>query len=415
MGEPISVILPIHRWHARSEPAIRSVLEQSYPDFELILVVNGHDEALESELDRVLMLDDRIRVLRSENRSIASALNAGICYARHALIARMDDDDLSFPDRLMLQQRYLEAHPDLAGCGGGATLVDSLGIIQDVVLPPTSPEQTRWRILLWNPFVHGSMMLRKSAVLAAGGYDETLTRAQDYDLWIKLSEHGLGGIPDIVYQHTLGENHQNELDAEQGRVTANRLLDMWSQLPKKQSLGLDSAMETLACSGLDGRLEIERLMERSGPTRALLMAWLWSCWRFPISRTDSSARLARLQAGGQVLSSEGIEEIWLWGGGDFARFILAQSGTLGVRICGMVDDHRVGEELDGITIEHPDTLSSSVCVLIASDLYEDQIWERSASVRNRGVRVLRLPSSDGIVPSTTSMNIASMVGAAHAH
>jgi glycosyltransferase involved in cell wall biosynthesis len=414
MGEPISVILPIHRWHARSEPSIRSVLEQHYPNFELILVVNGQDEALESELDRVLTLDDRIRVLRTDSQGIASALNTGIRYANHALIARMDDDDLSFPDRFMLQERYLGAHPGLAGCGGGATLVDSLGIIKDVVLPPTSPEQTRWRILLWNPFVHGSMMLRKSAVLAAGGYDETLVRAQDYDLWIKLSEHGLGGIPDIVYQHTLGENQPIGLDGEQGRVTADRLLDMWSRLPEKQSSGLESAMKTLACSGLDGRLEIEHLMEQSGPTRALLMAWLWSCWRFPISRTDSPARLARLQAGEQVLSSEGIDEVWLWGGGDFARFILAHSETLGVRICGIVDDHRVDKAFDRFRIVHPETLSNSACVLIASDLYEDQIWERSASVRNRGVRVLRLPRAHDMVTNAADTGIAFTVEAVHA-
>lgn len=399
MGEPISVILPMHRWHERAEPAIRSVLDQSYTDFELIVVINGTDRSVEPAVSMIAESDDRVRILSIERENIAAGLNYGIQYAKHELIARMDSDDLSHRDRFKVQQRYLALHHDLAGCGTGANFVDCYGDVRDIVLPPTTPQETRWRVLLWNPFVHGSMMLRKSHLLDVGGYDEQLDRAQDYDLWIRLSPSGLGGIPELLYTHTVSDSDsQSQLDPQQSAITADRLAMIWAQLPDTTHGDPRSAIRLLARGELSGRPQIERMMEQHGPSRELLMTWFWSCWRHPIGRTDAVSRTQRLHKANALLESNGTDAVWIWGAGDFGRFIIAHQEILGAKVLGVVDDHREGEELDRFMIRSPSELEAPAVVLIASDLYEDQIWKQSEGLRSSGVHVLRLPSASQTIP-----------------
>tara|TARA_R110002072_G_scaffold42064_21_gene118958 strand:- start:248197 stop:249432 length:1236 start_codon:yes stop_codon:yes gene_type:complete len=396
MGEPISVILPMHRWHDHAQGAIESVLAQTHGDFECLLVFNGSDEELLSKQNELESWDERIRVLHTPKQGIAHALNFGIGHAGHELIARMDDDDWSYPDRFAAQVKYMDLHPAIAGCGTGAAFVDQHDQIQEVVMPPISVEQARWKIMVWNPFVHGSMMLRKSCVFQAGGYDESLDRAQDYDLWIRLVDVGLGGVPEVLYRHRLGENGHSGLNDSQSRVTAQRLLGLWEGLIEQEIEGEQTAMAKVARGDASGRVELEALMEAVGPTRTLLQAWMWSNAVCPNLPTDTPLRFRRMLGAARLLKSMGIERVWVWGAGDLGRFVLALRALLGVEIAGVLDDHRAGQVVGEYAVYSPSAIDKApnTGVVIASELYEDQIWERSRSLRERGVRVFRFSDGD---------------------
>ena len=407
MGESISVILPIHRWHEHVVGSIRSVLNQTFRDFECIVVVNGTDQELLSNLPMIESLDPRIKLIRVDRENLALALNRGIYSANHELIARMDADDVSDPNRFEQQVLYMHEHPRLAGCGTGAYFIDAKNSVRDAVMPPISDAQARWKLMIWNPFVHGSMMLRKSHVLQVGGYDERLERAQDFDLWCRISHIGLGGVQSVLYTHRLHidechENHKSPatLSESQSKVTADCLQRAWESLGDQKTEGVAEIMAKIARGQIQGRVDIEQLMESHGPTQELLRAWMWSCAVIPIKPTDTNLRFRRLEAAAELIKSLGIDRIWIWGAGDFGRFILAHQSLIGAQIAGVLDDHRHGQQLGEFIVQDPNSLdhhSEDInAALIASELYEKQIWERSLFMRDQGVRVLRLLDAQSI-------------------
>lgn len=399
MGDPISVILPMYRWHEHAQGAIESVLAQTHGDFECLIVFNGSDEELLIKKSELESWDNRIRVLQTPQQGIAHAINFGIGLARHELIARMDDDDWSHPDRFAAQVNYLQQHPEIAGCGTGAAFIDQHEQVQEVVTPPISIEQARWKIMVWNPFVHGSMMLRKSCVLQAGGYDESLDRAQDYDLWTRLVGGGLGGVPEILYTHRLGTSGQSGLSESQSRVTAERLLGLWAGVIEQEIEGEQEAMAKVASGDASGRVELEALMEAVGPTRTLLQAWMWSNAVCPNQPTDTTLRFRQMLGAAKLLKSMGIERVWIWGAGDLGRFVIAHHALLDVEIAGVLDDHRAGQMVGEYAVHSPTAIGAepNTCVVIASELYEDHIWERSRALREHGVCVVRFSDGDGLV------------------
>ncbi len=402
MPEPITVLLPIHRWDGHTDDAIGSIIEQTHQAFELLLIVNGPDAQSRAKARVYELRDPRIRMIEHPEPSLPKALNLGIEHAKYELIARMDSDDWSHPDRLAIQGRFMQANPSLGGCGVGTSIVDPDGSLLHAHLPPTSSEETRWRVLIWNPFVHGSMMIRKQAVQSVGGYDETLLRAQDYDLWIRLAGFGLSGIPSILYTHrstrrAISDATASGLDDVQSAHTAEILTRAWAGLSDRQDPMVQPIMAEIARGDASARSQLEHLMQTRGPTRQMLMAWMWSCWRHPVAPTDHAQRSDRISGTRDLLCELGISRVWLWGAGDLARSLLAEREALGVQVVGVVDDFRAGSAINGLPIAHSDELPAIMgeheAVLIASDLYEQAIWDRSASHRSKGIRVIRLVDS----------------------
>ncbi len=393
MDEAISVLLPVHRWHGGIEPAIRSILDQTHSQFELLLIINGTNETLHAKIGTLKALDARIRIIRVDRMNLATALNAGLAHAQHQLIARMDADDLSHPSRFRWQLDYLNANPDIAGCGTGATFINREGAISDVVIPPLTHQEARWRLMIWNPFVHGSMMLRKQHADQAGGYNENLERSQDYDLWMRLRIPGLGGIHNIAYTHKDSQRNST-LDPMQSVVTADLLIRHWSDIKSGHGAVAQEAIAKIACGDDSGRLDLEHAMETLGPTQELLTAWMWSHWRSPAKITNTPMRLARLAYVSESLRESQIFCVWIWGAGDLGKFIVAHQHLLGVKILGVLDDTRHGQRLGNYVICDPCTLDASSMnrthIIIASELYEEAIWDRTLPMRQGGAHVIRM-------------------------
>jgi glycosyltransferase involved in cell wall biosynthesis len=182
----VSVLMAVWNSAGVVGRAVDSILRQSYPDWELLVVDDASTDETALVLQAVERREPRVRVLRNRsNLGLAGALNRGWNEARGDLIARMDADDTSHPERLAHQVRFLDAHPEVAVLGSGAEMVDDDGHFLGLAVRPECHEELAARMYRESPFLHPSVMFRRSFLAAMDGYDERLRRAQDLDLWLR--------------------------------------------------------------------------------------------------------------------------------------------------------------------------------------------------------------------------------------
>ncbi|MCL6622017.1 MAG: glycosyltransferase [Syntrophobacterales bacterium] len=195
----VSVVMAVHNGALYLKEAVQSILNQTYPQFEFIIVDDASTDATPQLLEE--FTDCRITVLRNPTRiGLTASLNRGIAQARAPYIARMDADDLSLPERLACQRQFLEEHPDCALVGSPYYLMDERGRLTGLVPVLTDPEELRAGLMEQNWFGHGSVMVRRQALLEVGGYNERYAYAQDYDLWLRLAErYQVANLPEPLY------------------------------------------------------------------------------------------------------------------------------------------------------------------------------------------------------------------------
>jgi glycosyltransferase involved in cell wall biosynthesis len=183
----VSWLLCAHVINDQLRHALWSCLDQTFFDFELLVVANGSAaEDIASAVREWAGDDPRLKVFTTEVRHLFFSLSLGLHYARAPLVARMDADDLSKSDRLERQVAFMQEHPACVVLGSAYDVIDENGRRQKTVHLPTSNDQIR-RALLWgNPLCHPSVMFRRKAVLDVGGYLGGM-HAEDYDLWVRLS------------------------------------------------------------------------------------------------------------------------------------------------------------------------------------------------------------------------------------
>lgn len=180
----VSVLLAVYNGARTIGPAIRSILDQTYHKFELIIIDDG---STDETIDVIKSFNDsRICVLRNPiNIGFPASLNIGWRAARHDLIAINDADDVSLPNRLESQVEYLSAHPEVDVLGAGVIMMGSRGNELGVALRPAEHEELIKRAYKENFFFHPTVMMRKKFLESLGGYDARFRRAQDCDLFLR--------------------------------------------------------------------------------------------------------------------------------------------------------------------------------------------------------------------------------------
>ena len=182
----VTVLMAAHNEEKSLEAAVSSVWDQTFEDWELLVVDDASTDQTPALLAMLASRDRRVRVLRNvTNVGLAASLNRGLRESRTELIARLDGDDTCFPDRLAAQVKHLSEHPDVAVLGTGAELCDEQDHVLGIARRPERHESLVARIYRENPFIHPSVMARREFFEACGGYDDRLRRAQDYDLWLR--------------------------------------------------------------------------------------------------------------------------------------------------------------------------------------------------------------------------------------
>lgn len=203
-GRPrVSVILPVFNAERTILASVSGILEQSFDDFELIIVDDASTDGTSSLLSR--LKDTRLRVSRlPQNGGISVALNAGLAQAAGELIARQDADDVSLPARLARQVAFLDTHPDHALVGTWSEIWRADGPTGRNHRPPTGNGELQYSLLFDSYFVHPSVMMRRSALDRPDAYsvDPLLSPPEDYELWVRIARrHKIANLPEALIRY----------------------------------------------------------------------------------------------------------------------------------------------------------------------------------------------------------------------
>jgi len=201
--------------------AIESVLAQDYRDFELLVVDDASTDGTPALMAGLIVSDSRLRYERQEkNRGIAKSRNLGVALAQGEYIAMLDSDDYwSGNDKLSRQLAMLEGDQEIALVGTGIILVDGQGKELKSDIYAAADAAIRSRLLAKNQFCQSSVMFRRAAFLAVGGYDESLAVCEDYDLWLKFGrKYRLANIVEPLTRYLI---HPGGISKERQREIVN--------------------------------------------------------------------------------------------------------------------------------------------------------------------------------------------------
>ncbi|MBY0621220.1 MAG: glycosyltransferase [Sphingomonas ursincola] len=208
----ISVMMSVYNAERYVAEAIQSILGQTEGRFEFLIVNDGSRDASGSIIDRYAAQDSRIRAIHQENRGLIVSLNRMLDEARAPLVARMDSDDVSRPERFAVQLAWMQAHPDIAVLGTNTDELDADGAFFPCSdFHPEHPADIRERLMAASAMCHPSVMMRRDVIRALGGYRAAFRHCEDYDLWLRVSErHDLYNLPDRLFLYRRSPDQVSE-------------------------------------------------------------------------------------------------------------------------------------------------------------------------------------------------------------
>lgn len=186
-------------------PAIDSILGQTFGDFEFLILDDGSRDGTADLLHDYAARDSRIRPIVRENRGLIASLNQLLAEARAPIVARMDADDISRPERFERQFAFLRDHPDYGVVGSWTEDIDEQGQPYYLVGPdhPLTHDDFLAAIDARGPLLcHPGVMYRRDLVLSVGGYHAAFRHCEDLDLWLRLAGiTRLGSVPERLLQY----------------------------------------------------------------------------------------------------------------------------------------------------------------------------------------------------------------------
>ncbi len=203
----VSVAMSVYNGERFLAEAIESVLAQSFTDFEFLILDDGSRDKTPEIIHSFAARDSRIRPIVRENRGLIVSLNQLLAESRADLVARMDADDICRPERFARQVAFLEDHRDHGVVGSWSEDIDENCqpyVVDAPEHPATYAEVLEAIDAGYPPICHPSVMYRRDAVLAVGGYHAAFKHCEDLDLWLRLAtETKLANIPErlIRYRH----------------------------------------------------------------------------------------------------------------------------------------------------------------------------------------------------------------------
>lgn len=197
----ISVLMATNSFNEYLKIALQSIFDQTFIDFEVLLVANGPaSDEIESFVRSSFPNEGRLVIIKSSIPQLSYALNLGIDHAQYEYVARMDADDVAHPERLERQLNYLLKH-DLDVVGTGVRIINEAGAVIGTRLPPIQKNINR-TLPYKNTFVHPSTLIRKAILIKVRGYNAGFN-SEDYDLWLRLKRLGVkwDNMPDTLLDY----------------------------------------------------------------------------------------------------------------------------------------------------------------------------------------------------------------------
>ena len=203
----VSVLLPCYNAERFLAASLESLFAQTYSDFEIVAIDDGSEDGTPYLLEEAARQDRRVWVARQPHQGIAAALRAGTELARGSLIARMDADDLSHRDRLMLQVRFLRENPDTDVVGScirmfpREKLREGLLRYENWVNGVLGHEEILRDLFIESPLPHPSVVMRREALDQVSGYRD-VGWPEDYDLWMRMARQGchFAKVPEVLLE-----------------------------------------------------------------------------------------------------------------------------------------------------------------------------------------------------------------------
>jgi glycosyltransferase involved in cell wall biosynthesis len=200
---PLTVLLSVHNAGQYLRDAVQSILNQTFTDFEFLIINDGSTDNSLEVLNEFAQRDPRIRIVSRANRGLTRTLNEGINLARGEFLARMDGDDIALPDRLQKQVQYLQSNPECELVGCRVLSVDPQGFpIREICQEQTHDEIDSALMNRGWPLVHPAVTMRTATLRDMHGYREKYRTNQDHDLFLRLAERGkLANLPDLLLHY----------------------------------------------------------------------------------------------------------------------------------------------------------------------------------------------------------------------
>lgn len=210
----VTVLMSCYNASRWLDESIQSVLNQSFGDFEFIIVDDGSQDDTLSIIRHYASCDNRIVVIKKENTGLADSLNVGIRLARGEWIARLDADDICEPTRFEKQIGVARNNESLVFIGTGLTIIDASGQPSSIYHYPKTHHQLVRHLQKARKFpAHSTAFYRTSVVQSIGGYRPRIHRAQDRDLWLRLSE--LGELACLDEPLVRVRKHENQISHDE--------------------------------------------------------------------------------------------------------------------------------------------------------------------------------------------------------
>jgi glycosyltransferase involved in cell wall biosynthesis len=226
----VSIVLPVRNAADTLDECLDSIAQQSFEHYEILVIDDGSSDGSVELVSHWAECDARIKLLTQPPLGLVAALNRGLSETKAPLIARMDADDVMYPQRLAKQVAYLAKHPDID------LVATQVRLFPDEKIQAGYAEYVRWQnsclspeeinkeIFVESPFAHPSVMFRCEVVCALGGYREG-DFPEDYDLWFRLmqSGHRMAKLAEVLLDWRESEGRLSRIDPRCSREAFDRL------------------------------------------------------------------------------------------------------------------------------------------------------------------------------------------------
>ena len=205
----VSIILPVHNGEKKISRALTSLAKQTYRDFETVLVDNNCTD-LTVEVAMQFKDSVNLRVVKCEVQGLVAALNFGIANSDSEFIARQDDDDYWYPDKLEKQMKYFEENPDVDVLGTQIRLLDTDGRVEELgtfgsaVTYAVHDQAMKMALLIGqNPICHPSVVFKRAVILKVGGFVDIWHLTEDLELWCRMIPFAkFANIDEVLIDYT---------------------------------------------------------------------------------------------------------------------------------------------------------------------------------------------------------------------
>lgn len=213
MNPAITILMPVYNGEKYLREAIDSILNQSFVDYELLIINDGSNDNSISVIES--FKDSRIKLVHNEkNIGLAETCNRGLDLATGEYIARMDCDDVSLPDRLRKQFEFMESHPEIGICGTWAKVIgENQGYI---IKKPTTSLETKTSLLFSTCFIHPTVMMRKEVINNSGiRYKKEFDPGDDYVFWVEISNFTkFANLPEVLLHYRMHPRNISKLKSD---------------------------------------------------------------------------------------------------------------------------------------------------------------------------------------------------------